>query len=80
MRFEPPHYEWSASTAYDAEKIVSAVAALLQAHMDTLVPDGMEQWDAKRAAPLKLKITLDLSAIVDQINARPAVGATTVGS
>lgn len=77
MLFEPPRYDWEASTVYDAEKILSAAEKLIEAHMDTLAPDKNTQWDAKRATPIRLKISLDLAPVVERINDRRTVDALT---
>lgn len=73
MRFEPPRYEWEVDTAYDAEKVLDAAQQLIDAHMATLAPDANGRWDAKRATPLGLKISLDLGPVVERINDKRTV-------
>lgn len=75
MLFEPPRYQWEVDTAYDAEKILDAAQQLIAGHMATLAPDANGQWDAKRATPLGLKISLDLGPVVERINDKRTVDA-----
>ena len=71
--FEPPRYEWTAGTVYDAEKTLDAAKSLIEAHMDTLTPDQNDQWGTKRATPVRLTISLDLAPVVERINDKRTV-------
>ncbi|MET9550552.1 hypothetical protein ABZY36_35405 [Streptomyces sp. NPDC006627] len=75
MLFDPPRYEWTADTVYDAEKRLSAAEKLIDSHIETLAPDANGQWDVKRATPLRLKISLDLAPVVERINDKRTVDA-----
>lgn len=68
-QFDPPRYEWTATTAEEAKNILAAVRDLIDAHISTLAPEGpMERAEARRITPARLVVSLDLSGAVDRIN------------
>jgi hypothetical protein len=68
-QFDPPRYEWTASTIEEAQSILGAAGDLIDAHVSTLAPAGsMERLGARRTTPARLVVSLDLSGAVDRIN------------
>ncbi len=69
MTFNPPRYEWTATTIEEAGNILRAAADLIDAHVSTLAPSGsMERLGARRETPARLVVSLDLSGAVARIN------------
>lgn len=69
MQFDPPRYEWTATTIEEAQSILAAVGNLIDAHVNTLAPAGlMERAEARRTTLARLTVSLDLSAAVARIN------------
>lgn len=74
MRFAPPHYEWTATTAREALNILEAARDLINSHMKTLCPEGgLSQRREESTTPTEMRLTLDLSGIVQLINDRTAI-------
>ncbi|MDX3165867.1 MULTISPECIES: hypothetical protein [Streptomyces] len=66
---EPPAYEWTATTAMEAENVLEAAKNLIDAHLKTLVPgDPFIKADTRRNTPIKLRISLDLGPVIEAIN------------
>ncbi|MER0443057.1 hypothetical protein ABR738_00450 [Streptomyces sp. Edi4] len=69
MTIQPPVYEWSATTAQEAETSLEAATNLIDAHLKTLVPgDAYIKSDTRRNALVGLRISLDLGPLLLAIN------------
>jgi len=69
MTFDPPRYEWHAQTAEEAKNILEAARDMIDAHINTLVPQGgADRVEARRVTPVPLLVSLDLSGAVARIN------------
>ncbi|MFF2571079.1 hypothetical protein [Streptomyces sp. NPDC058084] len=69
MAIVPPTYEWTATTAQEAETSLEAVRNLIDAHLKTLVPsDPFIKNDTRRNTPLTMRISLDLGPVIEAIN------------
>lgn len=72
MQIAPPRYGWTATTVHDALAYLEAAANLLHGHLDTLHPDSIGKGDARREAPISLRVELDLGPLVHAINLQDA--------
>lgn len=80
MQFTPPRYEWTATTAAEALNALEAARDLIQSHMKTLRPGGaVEAMRKSRTSPTSLRLSLDLSGLIELINDQHAVKAMEPG-
>ena len=63
-----PVYEWTATTAADANRYLRAVQDLVDAHLASLGPYTANRPSRQHGVPLKLTIHLDLGNTVARIN------------
>lgn len=75
MIFNPPQYEWKATTVREALEYLKAVEDMIEAHMSSLAPQGLGRFNAERNTPAELTLSLDLSGLVERINDRRTVEA-----
>lgn len=68
MTFEPPRYEWTATNAAEATAALHAATDLLAAHMNTMAPNEGHLTRVRAEVFTPLTITLDLTALVQEIN------------
>ncbi|MEV6421744.1 hypothetical protein [Streptomyces sp. NPDC051662] len=69
MAIEPPLYQWSATTAQEAETFLTAARSLIDAHLMTLVPGhAYVRNETRRETPVTLRISLDLGPVIAAIN------------
>jgi hypothetical protein len=76
MQFDPPRYEWTATTASEAINALQAARDLIDSHMRTLTPgNSLEVTRKARTSPTRLHLSLDLSGLVELINDQHTVKA-----
>lgn len=75
MLFNPPQYEWEATTVREAMEYLDAVKQMIDAHMTSFAPEIRGRTDRERSTPLKLKLALDLAPLVERINDQRTVEA-----
>lgn len=75
MIFNPPQYEWEATTVREALEYLDAVKDMIDAHMASLAPGVQGRMERERRTPTKLTLKLDLGPLVQCINDRRAVDA-----
>ncbi|GAA1111715.1 hypothetical protein [Streptomyces javensis] len=69
MAINPPRYNWTASTAWEALTVLDAAKKLVEAHLMTLEPDaGYPRAGLLRETSLELNLQLDLTDVVRAIN------------
>lgn len=75
MQFNPPNYEWEATTVREAQEYLDAAKRMLDAHMASLAPGEQGRMERERHTPVKLTLALDLGPLVQCINDRRTVDA-----
>jgi hypothetical protein len=77
MLFNPPEYEWEATTVREALEYLDAAKDMIAAHLASLTPGGQGRMERERRTPIKLTLQLDLGPLVQCINDRRTVEALT---
>lgn len=77
MLFNPPLYEWEATTTREALECLQAAKDMIDAHMVSLTPGEQGRMERERHTPIKLTLQLDLGPLVERINDRRTVEALT---
>jgi hypothetical protein len=77
MLFDPPKYEWEATTTREAIEYLEAAKDMIDAHMASLAPGTQGRMERERHTPIKLTLQLDLGPLVQCINDRRTVEALT---
>jgi hypothetical protein len=75
MIFNPPEYEWEATTVREAKEYLEAVTNMIDAHMASLTAGANGRIERERHTPLKLTLSLDLGPLVERINDQRTVEA-----
>lgn len=75
IEFDPPHYTWQAANVREARSILRAAEDLLNSHMASLAPGDRTyvRREVEEEPSASIRVTLDLSGIVAQINAKAAL-------
>ena len=80
MSFNPPQYEWEATTVREAFQYLEAVQQLSEAHITSLDQSNLlDRRDTERRTPLAFKLTLDLTPLVERINDKRTVDTLAEG-
>ena len=75
MQFNPPNYEWSATTVREAQEFLDAAKDMINAHMASLAPGSQGVMQRERETPIRLTLRLDLTPVVERINDKRTVDA-----
>lgn len=74
VEFDPPRYTWQAANVREARSVLGAAEDLLNSHMASLAPGDRTyvRSEAEEETSASIRISLDLTGIVAQINAKSA--------
>lgn len=64
MTDNPLHYEWTGSTAQEADTLLQAAQELISAHLKALAPgNGTTRFRLSQTAPVAIKVSIDLTQL-----------------
>lgn len=76
MTDNPMRYEWTGSTALEADNLLQAANDLIDAHLRALAPgDATVRYRLKRNAKVGIKVQLDLTELAATANEVQALNA-----
>ena len=76
MTNNPLRYEWTGTTAREADNLLQAANDLIEGHLKALAPgDAVDRHRLKKNAKVSIKIHLDLTDLVNSANEVQALNA-----
>jgi len=77
MTDNPQRYEWTGTTAREADTLLGAAQELIDAHLKALVPgDPTARLRLSKTAPVVVKISIDLTQLAENAAEVQALNAS----